>query len=126
MVQPRLVRNTLSGSNLGHPVHPMLTDLPIGAWSAAVLLDTVGGSPSRHDADVMIVAGMLPAAPAVLSGLNGWPGAYGPKSRLGFVHAAANTAALALYRASFAARTRGRHTAGRTLRIGATGAPTLS
>ncbi|MGB8995310.1 MAG: hypothetical protein WCC65_08380, partial [Pseudonocardiaceae bacterium] len=44
VVRPRRVRNLLSGTKLGHPVHPMLTDLPIGAWSMSALLDTVGGT----------------------------------------------------------------------------------
>jgi hypothetical protein len=31
-VRPRVVRNLLSGTDLGHPLPPILTDLPIGAW----------------------------------------------------------------------------------------------
>ena len=42
-VQPRVVRNLLSGTDLGEPLHPMLTDLPIGAWVMSALLDTAGG-----------------------------------------------------------------------------------
>lgn len=48
-VRPRLVRNLLSGTNLGHPLHPTLTDVPIGAWSMAALLDIAGDAmPSRR------------------------------------------------------------------------------
>ena len=43
LVEPRLVRNTLSGTYLGHPMHPVLTDIPIGSWVAATVLDLVGG-----------------------------------------------------------------------------------
>lgn len=39
-VRPRVARNLLSGTNLGHPLPPMLTDLPIGAWSMSTLLDS--------------------------------------------------------------------------------------
>jgi len=42
-VRPRVVRNLLSGTDLGHPLHPMLTDLPIGAWMMSALLDAAGG-----------------------------------------------------------------------------------
>jgi hypothetical protein len=38
-----VVRNLLSGTDLGHPLHPMLTDLPIGAWVMSALLDAAGG-----------------------------------------------------------------------------------
>ena len=38
-VRPRVVRNLLSGTYLGHPLHPVLTDLPIGAWVMSALLD---------------------------------------------------------------------------------------
>ena len=42
-VRPRVVRNLLSGTYLGEPQHPVLTDLPIGAWVMSALLDAVGG-----------------------------------------------------------------------------------
>ena len=42
-VRPRVVRNLLSGTDLGHPLHPMLTDLPIGAWMMSALPDAAGG-----------------------------------------------------------------------------------
>lgn len=35
------VKDLLSGTWLGHPAHPLLTDVPIGAWTSAVLLDLV-------------------------------------------------------------------------------------
>jgi hypothetical protein len=46
-VRPRVVRNVLSGTYLGHPLHPVLTDLPIGAWVMSALLDAAGGRPPR-------------------------------------------------------------------------------
>ena len=42
-VRPRMVRNLLSGTYLEHPLHPMLTDLPIGAWVMSAPLDAAGG-----------------------------------------------------------------------------------
>jgi hypothetical protein len=46
-VRPRVVRNLLSGTDLGHPLHPVLTDLPIGAWVMSALLDAAGGPPAQ-------------------------------------------------------------------------------
>ncbi len=115
MVAPRLVRNVLSGTYLGHPAHPMLTDVPIGAWTTSVLLDTVGGRASEPAADLLVGAGVVAAVPTALSGLNDWSDTYGPESRLGFVHAVGNTVTLLLYGSSFAARKLGRRRAGRAL-----------
>ena len=115
LVQPRLVRNTLSGTPLGHPLHPMLTDVPIGAWLAAGLLDTVGGDTAGPAADLLVGAGVAAAVPTALSGLNDWSDTYGPETRLGFAHAAGNVVAVGLYAASLATRLAGNRTAGRVL-----------
>jgi nitrite reductase/ring-hydroxylating ferredoxin subunit/uncharacterized membrane protein len=107
-VQPAPVRNLLSGSNLGHPLHPMATDVPIGAWSMATLLDLLGGRQANKAADMLVATGMAAAVPAAAAGLNDWSDTYGPETRVGLVHAAANTTALGLYTASLAARLRSR------------------
>jgi hypothetical protein len=39
----RVVRNLLSGTYLGHPLHPVLTDLPVGAWGMSAMLEAAGG-----------------------------------------------------------------------------------
>lgn len=58
-LEPRPIRNVLSGTNLGHPLHPMLTDVPIGAWTMSTLLDTVGGPEAEPAADLLVGAGIL-------------------------------------------------------------------
>ena len=70
LVQRRLVRNTLSGTTLGHPLHPMLTDVPVGAWLAAGPLDAIGGDTAGPTADLLVGAGVAAAVPTALSGLN--------------------------------------------------------
>jgi nitrite reductase/ring-hydroxylating ferredoxin subunit len=115
LVQPRVVRNTLSGTTLGHPLHPMLTDVPIGAWLAAALLDTVGGATAGPAADLLVGAGVAAAVPTALSGLNDWSDTYGPETRLGFAHAAGNVVAVGLYAASLGTRLVGNRAAGRVL-----------
>jgi nitrite reductase/ring-hydroxylating ferredoxin subunit/uncharacterized membrane protein len=115
LVRPRPVRNVLSGTNVGHPVHPVLTDLPIGAWSMAALLDAVGGPAAAPAADLLVGAGILAAVPTAATGVNDWADTYGAETRIGVVHGSANAAALALYVTSFIARRRGRRDRGRAL-----------
>jgi nitrite reductase/ring-hydroxylating ferredoxin subunit len=114
-VRPRRVRNLLSGTKLGHPVHPLLTDLPIGAWSMSTLLDTVGGTSAEPAADLLISAGILSALPTAMTGLNDWSDTIGAETRVGAVHASANVAALGLYTASLIARRNGRRGRGKAL-----------
>lgn len=114
-VQHPAIRNLLSGTNLGHPLHPPLTDLPVGAWSMAVLLDTVGGRAARPAADALVAAGMIAAVPTAATGLNDWSDTLGREARVGVVHAAANTAALGLFTASLVNRRRGHRSSGRLL-----------
>lgn len=114
-VQPRAVRNLLSGTNLGHPLHPMLTDVPIGAWTMSTLLDTIGGRAAEPAADMLVGTGIVAAVPTAASGLNDWSDTLGGETRIGLVHAGANVAALSLYSASLIARRRGRRGTGRLL-----------
>jgi nitrite reductase/ring-hydroxylating ferredoxin subunit/uncharacterized membrane protein len=122
------VKDTLSGTPLGHALHPFLTDLPIGTWTSAVVLDVVGGRAARPAARRLIATGILAAVPTAASGLNDWADTT-PKSepvrRVGAVHAVANVTALALYAASFAARSRGRHGQGVALGFAGIGALTV-
>jgi nitrite reductase/ring-hydroxylating ferredoxin subunit len=114
-VQPRAVRNLLSGTNLGHPAHPMLTDLPIGAWSMSALLDVFGGANAEQAADLLVGAGILSAVPTAATGLNDWSDTIGGERRIGAVHATANVAALSLYVASLIARRSGGRGTGKLL-----------
>lgn len=124
-VQPRRVRNLLSGTHLGHPAHPMLTDLPIGAWSMSALLDAVGGAKSEPAADLLVGAGILGAIPTAMTGLNDWSDTIGEETRVGAVHAVANVAALGLYAASLLARRSGRRGRGKALGLAGLGMLTV-
>ena len=114
-VQPRAVRNLLSGTRLGHPAHPMLTDLPIGAWSMSAVLDLFGGADAERAADLLVGAGILSAFPTAATGLNDWSDTIGEERRIGTVHATANVAALTLYLASLIVRRSGGRSAGKIL-----------
>jgi nitrite reductase/ring-hydroxylating ferredoxin subunit/uncharacterized membrane protein len=106
------VKDALSGTWLDHPLHPMLTDLPIGFWTSAWVLDIVGGERDRDAARRLIGAGVLCALPAALTGAADWSDTEGESRRVGVVHAVVNSSALALYAASWIARSRGRNGSG--------------
>ena len=120
-VRPRVVRNLLSGTNLGHPLHPLLTDLPIGAWVMSAPPGAAGGPAAEGAADLLVTAGVVAAVPTAAAGLNDWSGTAGPETRVGLVHAALNTTAVSLYLASVAAGARGRRRGGQALGLAGLG-----
>ncbi len=109
------LKDALSGTWLGHPVHPMLTDVPIGAFTSATILDVLGGRRGRRAADTLVVVGVAAALPTAAAGLADWSDTHGSEQRVGVVHAWANTAGVALYAASVPARLRGRRLKGTAL-----------
>jgi nitrite reductase/ring-hydroxylating ferredoxin subunit/uncharacterized membrane protein len=108
---PKPVRDVLDGVWLGTPLHPALTDVPLGAWTAGVALDLVGS----EAADAALAVGVLGAVPAALTGLNDWGYLRGESKRVGTVHALLNTLGLVLNVASIVARRDGRRGLGRML-----------
>src|SRR5690554_5961448 len=110
---PRLVRNLLSGTPLGHPAHPMLTDIPIGAWGAATLLDLVGGKRAEPGADFLVNAGTVAALPTIASGLNDFGDTYGEETRIALTHGIANGTGMMLFIGSSLARSAGRRRLGK-------------
>ena len=90
----------------------MLTDLPIGFWTSAFVLDIVGGKRSRPAAELLVGLGVLSALPTAASGAADWSDTDGGSRRVGLVHAAANTSAVVLYAWSWNARRQNRHARG--------------
>jgi len=105
-------RSILRGEQIGHALHPSLTDVPLGAWMSTSLLDLLGGRRGRGAATGLLSVGLIAAVPTVLAGLVEWQATSGAARRVGAVHAAANGGALALYSSSLMARLRGRHARG--------------
>jgi nitrite reductase/ring-hydroxylating ferredoxin subunit/uncharacterized membrane protein len=101
-------KDALSGTWLGHPVHPPITDLVVGSWTSAWLLDLLGGKRSRPAADKLVVIGVVAAVPTALTGLSDWADTAGGTRRVGVVHALGNTTALTLHVLSWRARRDGR------------------
>ena len=108
---PRPVRDLLDGVWLGNPLHPALTDVPLGAWTAAAALDVAGS----EAADDVLAIGVLAAVPTALTGLNDWSHLKGEPRRLGVVHAVLNTMALTLNIGSLALRRNGHRGLARVL-----------
>ncbi|HEY5197289.1 MAG TPA: Rieske 2Fe-2S domain-containing protein [Solirubrobacteraceae bacterium] len=115
------VKNALSGTWLGHQLHPLLTDVTIGAWVSVPVIDLVGGSRGADAARLLTGFGVLSAVPTAASGLSDWSETYGSEMRIGLVHAVGNVAALALQIASYAARSRGRRARGAILSLAGLG-----
>jgi nitrite reductase/ring-hydroxylating ferredoxin subunit len=122
LLSPGAARDALAGTWLGHALHPALTDVVIGTWMSATLLDLTGG---ESDASRRLVGlGALAALPTAATGATDWADSEAVDDgvrRVGAVHAVANTAALALQVASWSARRRGRTGRGRALSLLATG-----
>ena len=107
------LKDVLSGSWLGHPLHPVLTDLPIGALTASTLVDVLGGAEGGSVADTLTLIGLASVAPTALAGLSDWTDTVGEERRLGLIHALANAGSSALYAAAFLSRRGGSRGASR-------------
>jgi nitrite reductase/ring-hydroxylating ferredoxin subunit/uncharacterized membrane protein len=111
------VNEILSGTALGHPVHPPLTDAVIGTWASAVALDLVGGKRSRRAADRLIALGVWAAVPTAATGVNDWTTLFGSTRRVGVVHGSGNLLATGLFGTSWLARKAGRRVLGKALAL---------
>ena len=114
------VKDALSGTWLGHTLHPLLTDVPIGTWTSAVLLDWLGGRKTDRAAERLIGIGLAASVPAWITGMQEWADTE-PASpsvrRIGVIHATANIAAVGLFGASLAARRSGARGGGKLLAL---------
>ena len=106
----------LRGEWLGHALHPLMTDLPIGCWTSSMLLDLVGGKVSRKASRRLVGLGVLTALPTAATGLVELASIEDRRiRRVAAVHALGNTVALGMYAASYSARRRRHHLRGVTL-----------
>src|SRR5437763_7120927 len=84
------IRNFLNGTWLGEPLHVVLTDVPVGAWTAAMVFDALETFNSRHEfalaADTSIAIGLAGAAGAAITGVTDWSDVDPPARRLGLIH----------------------------------------
>jgi nitrite reductase/ring-hydroxylating ferredoxin subunit/uncharacterized membrane protein len=108
---PKALKDVLYGTWLGHPLHPAITDVPVGSWTATAVLDMTG---YERAADVTLKLGVLGAVGSAVTGAAQWFDLQEMEEprRLGALHASLNTAALGLYVASWMLRDRGQREAG--------------
>src|SRR6476469_7076341 len=105
--QDTVAKDVLSGTWLGHPVHPPLTDVVVGSWTSSLVLDAAGGERGQAASRLLLGTGILAALPTAASGLSDWAELRGGTRRVGLVHAGGNTTALTLQILSLRARLRG-------------------
>jgi nitrite reductase/ring-hydroxylating ferredoxin subunit/uncharacterized membrane protein len=110
------VKNALHGVWLRHPLHPVFTDIPVGAWTTALVLDGVaarrGDESMSQAADVAIAVGLAGAAGAAITGLTDWSETDGQARRTGVIHGLLNIAATSLFAAGLILRRRGDRSTG--------------
>ncbi|MDQ3965280.1 MAG: Rieske 2Fe-2S domain-containing protein, partial [Actinomycetota bacterium] len=111
------LRDVLDGVWLGAPLHPALSDVPIGSWTAALIFDTLdtatGSRAMRNAADAALAVGVAGGFAAAVVGLSDWRYLSGGSRRMGVAHALLNAAGLDLSVTSLILRARGRRNAGR-------------
>ena len=110
---------THGGRWIGHPIHPALSDLPIGLWTGVMLLDVIDRDPAPRRgfdaAGMLSTAGILAAGATALTGLSDWTVSNDEDRRVGLFHGILNTVALGLQGASLGTRMAGRRGTARAL-----------
>jgi nitrite reductase/ring-hydroxylating ferredoxin subunit/uncharacterized membrane protein len=123
VIRPGVIEDTFSGTDLAHPVHPMLVTVPIGAWALVPVLDAMG---ERTAARRLTGGGCVAALPTAATGASDWLSTQGAERRVGIVHALLNYTALGVQLASWRARARGRQATGVALSLVGAGVLTAS
>jgi len=102
------LRNFLNGTWLGEPLHVVLTDVPVGVWTAAMIFDLLGLILHRNEltsaADVAIGIGLAGSAGAAVTGATDWSDVDPPARRLGLVHGLLNLGGTAMFATSLVLR----------------------
>ena len=115
--QESVRKDLLSGTWLGRPLHPVLTDVVIGTWISALALDVLGGKKAEQAADQLVFIGTVAALPTIAAGLSDWAELWGAQQRVGSVHALGNATALSLQIFSIKARRSGKRKKARLLAL---------
>ncbi|WP_162909816.1 DUF2231 domain-containing protein [Aggregatilinea lenta] len=126
----RRVADVLHGTWLGHPLHPVLTDITIGAWTLAPLFDLLGlmgrSKGARETGDRLVALGTASAAATAVTGWADFSTIPNPAARTGLVHGVLNVCALVLNVLSMGARRKGNHVGGTLTSMFALSVATLS
>ena len=118
--QDNLALELLHGGRwAGHPIHPALSDLPIGLWTGVMVLDLADRDPAPQGgidaAGVLSAAGILASVATAVTGLTDWTVSNEEDRRVGLMHGLLNTVALGLQGASLGSRMAGHRSTARAL-----------
>src|SRR6266702_3710061 len=112
----RKLKDLLNGTWLGHSVHPLLTDVPLGSWSGTMLLDLAWlnqeSKGMADGADLTLLLGLLGATGAVATGVTDWSDLDGTDRRVGLMHGLLNGSITIMYLVSLILRRTGQRRAG--------------
>lgn len=108
---PAGVKDALYGTWLGHPLHPMMTDVSLSGWTMSMAFDLLG---EENASDIALKVGTVSAFGTALSGAAQWYDAQNHEEprRMGALHALLNTTALGFYIASVVLREQDKRNAG--------------
>ena len=105
------LKTFVHGTWLGHPLHPVITDIPLGAWTLAVLFDVIYLFRGTHGwvsaADLTIFVGLLAALGAAVTGYTDWNETVDRERRVGIAHGLLNTVVIVVYLVSLIIRVSG-------------------
>jgi nitrite reductase/ring-hydroxylating ferredoxin subunit/uncharacterized membrane protein len=111
------IRNFLNGTWIGEPLHVILTDIPIGAWTVALVFDGLDSVAERRKfaavADASLAVGLAGAAGAAVAGIVDWSDVDPPPRRVGLLHGILNLAGTALFATSLILRRKNSRAHGR-------------
>jgi nitrite reductase/ring-hydroxylating ferredoxin subunit/uncharacterized membrane protein len=115
------IENVLHGTPLGHPLHPILITIPVGAWTVTQICDLIegitGNEQYQQAADTSLTIGLVGALASAVSGMTDWKDIDGEARRIGLVHGMLNSVAAGLYAGSLMLRQRNARGAGRQLAL---------
>lgn len=122
------LRDALNGTWLGHPVHPALTDVPVGAWITSLVLDGASSASRNRElekaSDIAIATGLAAAVGAAATGFTDWSDTYGKERSVGLLHGLMMVGTTASYGVSLLLRLSGHRASG--LLFSSVGAALLS
>lgn len=88
------IKDALNGVWLGHMLHPVFVTVPLGSWSATLLLDSLWllnqDEGTARSADLTLWLGLTGAAASAITGATNWVDTDGPEQRTGMLHALLN------------------------------------
>jgi len=115
------IEDTLHGVPFGHPLHPALVSIPVGAWTVTQILDVMSAYTDEQwaasGADASLMIGLVGALAAAAAGTADWKETDGHAQRTGFIHGMLNIAATGLYARSLVLRRRNERKAARQLSL---------